>query len=104
MDFVRYGSLSYGHLQSCDLWLRVAPCDEDGKKLPFDGNVIANLLKYGFRLCFADVRQKIIKIGEHNLGKRDFLVAESVHGKKFMIFSCGMSDQEPDMFIGIVPL
>ena len=104
MDCVRYGFLSYGDRQGCDMWLRIAPSDEVGKILPFNGEVIASLLKYGFRLCFYDVRQKIIKIGEHNLGKKDFFIAESMHGKKFMIFSCGMSEQETNMFIGIVAL
>ena len=104
MDDVSYGSLCYGHMQSCNLWLRVVPSDETGKKLPFTVEVIEKLLKYGFRLCFTDVRKKLIKVDEHKLGKRNFLVAESMHGKKFIIFSCGMSEAEPDMFICIMPL
>ena len=104
MDCVRYGSLCYENKKSCNVWLRVAPQDDDGKVLPFNADVIKGLLKYGFRLCFEDVRQKVIKIGKHNLGKRDFFVVESMHGKKFIIFSCGMSEQTPDMFIGVMPL
>ncbi|MBQ8437037.1 MAG: hypothetical protein IJX20_05250 [Alphaproteobacteria bacterium] len=101
MDCVRYGSLCYDHMKSCNVWLRIAPNDETGKELPFNADVIKGLLKYGFHLCFDDMRQKVIKIGEHNLGKRDFFVAESMHGKKFIIFSCGMSEI---YFIGIVAL
>lgn len=101
MDCVSLGSLSYAHKKSCEVWLRMLPQDENGKSLPFSAKVVEELLKYGFRLCFDDVRNKMIKIGEHNLGKRDFLVVESMHGKKFIIFSCGMSEI---YFIGIVAL
>lgn len=104
MDCVRFGSLCYEHKKSCEVWLRVAPQDENGKILPFNANVIGGMLKYGFRLCFDDVRNKLIKIGEHNLGKREFFVVESMHGKKFIIFSCGMSEQMPDMFWAVMPL
>jgi len=104
MDCVRYGSLCYDHMKICNVWLRIAPHDETGNNLPFSTEVINGLLKYGFHLCFEDVRQKVIKIGEHNLGKRNFLVAESMHGKKFIIFSCGMSEYAPDLFIAVMPL
>ena len=105
MPEVAYGTFSYAKNHSCKMWMRALPVEgNETNYKEFCASTIENLLNYGFRLCFYDKRTKIIKIDNHNLGKHNFFVVESVHGKKFMLFSCGMNQNNAEQFIGILPL
>ena len=57
----------------------------DGEDENFSVENVAKKLRYGCRVASRSVRKKEIVVANCNLGLTEYVVVETIHGKKFMV-------------------
>ena len=97
MDNVSLCTYPWSNHISVKMWGCLAPKDEAGKSHEFSIENVAKKLRYGCRVVSKSLQTREIVISNCCLGCLSFLVVETFHGKKFMVFSF-------KFFWGIKPL
>lgn len=79
----------------CRFWGRILFMDDEENV--FSKELFENLLHYGCRVISKEIRKKTLVIDGNNLGEQEFLVVETFHQSKFMLF-------QYQIFLIIIPL
>ncbi len=85
MDNVSLCSYPWSNHISVRLWGCLKPQTDNGEDENFSVENVAKKLRYGCRVASRSVRKKEIVVSNCNLGLTEYVVVETIHGKKFMV-------------------
>lgn len=86
MDNVSFCSYPWSNKVYCRMWACLRPTDSEEKYEAFSAEAVAQRLRYGCRVASRNVGCREIVIDHCNFGPTEFVVVETIHGQKFMVF------------------